>query len=66
MGGVNVVVCRCGQSFIATAGEVCCSVCEAVRDPLVCAACGTRLLEAVVSGVCGICDEDWVERLVAA
>lgn len=50
-----IVVCGCGQSFIATAGEACCSGCEAVRDPLTCAACGTRMLEPVASGVCGFC-----------
>lgn len=56
---MNVVVCKCGQSFIATAGEKRCSECEALRDALTCGECGTRLRVPVPKGLCGICDPAW-------
>jgi hypothetical protein len=59
MGGVMLVECRCGQSFIATAGEVRCPECEAVRDELTCGMCGTTLRVAVPRGLCGMCDPAW-------
>lgn len=30
-------------------------------DPLRCNECGTQMLVAVPKGVCGLCDESWVE-----
>lgn len=56
---MNLVECRCGQSFLAVAGEVRCSRCEETRDALTCAECGTRLLRTVPKGLCGLCDESW-------
>lgn len=54
----------CGQVFMGEGAR--CSVCEAKRDPLECAECGTRLLVAVPKGLCGFCgDYVWDPETVA-
>jgi hypothetical protein len=57
--------CRCGCVFVSFDGADSCPDCCESRDPLVCIECGTKLLEAVPKGLCGICDEDWVPVLAA-
>lgn len=57
------VECRCGQVFISIDGTDGCPSCNASRDPLVCAECGTEMREAVPKGLCGICDPEWVPVL---
>lgn len=58
---MTIVVCRCGQSFMGDeSADALCTVCETERDPFACKACGTRLLEVVPKGLCGICDPEWV------
>lgn len=43
----------CGQGFLDVGGEDWCAGCEAERDPLVCRACGTRMLAPAET--CGMC-----------
>ena len=55
-----VCVCKgCGQSWMADSEQALCSACEAVRDELTCAECGTALRVPVPTGLCGICDPLW-------
>lgn len=49
----------CGQGFMSE-GASRCGDCERAADPLICRECGTRMLQPVPKGLCGICDEDWV------
>lgn len=62
-----MIVCLCegcGQSWLADSEASLCAECEAVRDPLSCAVCGTQLL--VPAPVCGLCTPSVYERALAA
>lgn len=57
----GVVECpKCDRTFLGDPGL--CVDCEAKRDPCMCRECGHRMLVPVSSGLCGICDPNWVEH----
>lgn len=62
---ITIVECGgCGQTFMGEGSR--CPGCVAERSALICWACGTQLLRAVPKGLCGLCDEEWVEHLEVA
>lgn len=47
----------CGRAAREAAQQL---AAQQAADPLICRGCGTRMLVAVESRLCGLCDPEWI------